>query len=198
MNPGTTTAVNIEVSRKRAPLSPDEPQTLGELFLQAAGKYPLDNALNYKKDGEWASISSAEMIARIENIAPGFTRSGCPTLVAAIARRFFPPIARNGRWLTPAASSPVSSTFLFTLRFRRFDLLHFAGFRRESFVCRKQECLGNYPRNFARMPGARETCVFRYGRHHGRYRHFAIRAGRNRVKAQNSKPKIDRRDFPRH
>ncbi|HEV7644900.1 MAG TPA: long-chain fatty acid--CoA ligase [Pyrinomonadaceae bacterium] len=71
MNSGATTAVNIEVSRKRVPFSGDEPQTLGELFVKAAGKYPLDNALSYKKDGAWHSISSARMIARIENIAAG-------------------------------------------------------------------------------------------------------------------------------
>jgi len=76
MNSGTTTAINIEVVRKRVPFSPDEPQTLGELFLKAAKKYPIDNALNYKKDGAWHAISSAEMIARIENIAAGLYSLG--------------------------------------------------------------------------------------------------------------------------
>jgi long-chain acyl-CoA synthetase len=80
MNPGTTTAVNIEVSRKRVPFSGEEPQTLGELFLKAAKKYPLDNALNYKKDGAWHSISSAEMVARIENTGAGLYSLGVPNI----------------------------------------------------------------------------------------------------------------------
>src|ERR1044072_3772332 len=80
MNPGTTTAVNIEVSRKRVPFSDNEPQTLGELFLKAAKKYPLANALNYKKDEAWHAISSAEMIARIENIAAGLNSLGVPNM----------------------------------------------------------------------------------------------------------------------
>ncbi len=71
MNAGTTAANNIEVSRQRVPLSADDPQTLGELFLTAAEKYPLENALNYKRDGAWHAISSAEMIARIELIGLG-------------------------------------------------------------------------------------------------------------------------------
>src|SRR5262245_15852894 len=76
MNPGTTTAVNIPVMRKRVPFSPDEPQTLGELFLRAAKKHPIDDALNYKKNDAWHSISSAEMIERIENIGAGLYTLG--------------------------------------------------------------------------------------------------------------------------
>jgi len=76
MNVGMTAANNIEVSRHRVPLAPDDPATLGELFLTAAEKHPLENALNYKKDDAWHAISSAEMIARIELIALGLYALG--------------------------------------------------------------------------------------------------------------------------
>jgi len=56
---------------KRAPLYADEPQTLAELFMQAAQRHNRADALNYKKDGEWKHISSGEMISRAENIALG-------------------------------------------------------------------------------------------------------------------------------
>jgi long-chain acyl-CoA synthetase len=61
---------------KRIPLLPDEPQTLAELFRQSAEKHPRENTLNYKKDGEWHSISSAELIERAENIALGLHSIG--------------------------------------------------------------------------------------------------------------------------
>jgi long-chain acyl-CoA synthetase len=76
MNPGTTAANNIEVSRRRIPLSTEDPATLGQLFLHAAEKHPLKNALNYKKDDAWHSISSAEMISRIELIGLGLYALG--------------------------------------------------------------------------------------------------------------------------
>ncbi len=58
------------------PLFPDEPQTLAELFRQAAKKHGRRNALNYKKDGEWQAISSGEMIDRAEAIAQGLAALG--------------------------------------------------------------------------------------------------------------------------
>ncbi len=60
----------------RVPLYAGEPQTLGELFRQAVEKHPRADALNFKKDGEWRSISSAEMISRAENIALGLHALG--------------------------------------------------------------------------------------------------------------------------
>nr|HMS44121.1 AMP-binding protein [Pyrinomonadaceae bacterium] len=54
----------------------NEPQSLAELFLQAFEKHNLKNALNYKKQGEWHAISSAEMLERIENIALGLNALG--------------------------------------------------------------------------------------------------------------------------
>jgi long-chain acyl-CoA synthetase len=52
------------------PLTDNEPLTLPDLFLKAAEKHNLPDALNFKR-GEWHAISSAEMISRIENIACG-------------------------------------------------------------------------------------------------------------------------------
>jgi long-chain acyl-CoA synthetase len=59
-----------------APLYDNEPQTLPELFLQSIQKHDLDDALNYKKDGEWRAISSKEMIQGIEEIALGLYSIG--------------------------------------------------------------------------------------------------------------------------
>ena len=54
----------------------DEPHTLAELFYKAFAKYDRPDALNYKADGKWRSISSTEMIARAEHIALGLHSLG--------------------------------------------------------------------------------------------------------------------------
>lgn len=61
---------------KRLPLYPDEPTTLAELFSKATKESPRKDALNYKRDGEWRSISSEEMISRLKNIALGLYSIG--------------------------------------------------------------------------------------------------------------------------
>ncbi|MDQ2747122.1 MAG: long-chain fatty acid--CoA ligase [Acidobacteriota bacterium] len=61
---------------KRVPLYADEPRTLAELFVQAFEKFPRTDALNFKKDGEWHSISSEQMRKRAENIALGLHALG--------------------------------------------------------------------------------------------------------------------------
>ncbi len=61
---------------KRIPLYDDEPVTLAELFIHAVKKRPRENALNFKENGEWDSISTAEMISRIENVALGLYSLG--------------------------------------------------------------------------------------------------------------------------
>ena len=61
---------------ERVPLFEDEPANLAELFFYAAEKCPRNDALNYKKDGEWHSISSEEMRSRVENIALGLYSFG--------------------------------------------------------------------------------------------------------------------------
>ena len=58
------------------PLYADEPRTLAELFAGAAQKHDLPTALNYKRSGEWRSISSGEMVTRAGNIALGLNSLG--------------------------------------------------------------------------------------------------------------------------
>ncbi|HEX9919198.1 MAG TPA: long-chain fatty acid--CoA ligase, partial [Pyrinomonadaceae bacterium] len=60
----------------RVPLSPDEPTTLAEVFTRAAGRHPKPDALNYKRDGAWRAISSAELIERAHFIAYGLYALG--------------------------------------------------------------------------------------------------------------------------
>jgi long-chain acyl-CoA synthetase len=49
--------------------SGDEPRTLPDLFRMAAAKFDRPDALNYKRDGRWQKISSADMVSRAERIA---------------------------------------------------------------------------------------------------------------------------------
>lgn len=60
----------------RSPLYPNEPETLAELFLEALKNHNRADALNFKKDGKWFSISSDEMLSRAENIALGLYSIG--------------------------------------------------------------------------------------------------------------------------
>ncbi len=61
---------------KRMPLYENEPQNLAQLFSYALKKYPRSNALNFKRKGKWNSISTSEMISRIENVALGLHSLG--------------------------------------------------------------------------------------------------------------------------
>ncbi len=54
----------------------NEPQTLAELFLQAAEKHNRRDALNYKRDNAWHSVSSDEMISRAKSISLGLYSLG--------------------------------------------------------------------------------------------------------------------------
>ncbi len=63
-------------SAARFPMSADAPKTLAEIFSKSAEKYNRADALNYKKDGVWQKISSAEMLSRAENIALGLHSLG--------------------------------------------------------------------------------------------------------------------------
>jgi len=69
-------AIRNPQSKGRVPLFADEPQTIAELFTQAIEKHPHNDVLNYKKNDRWQSISSMEMLARIENIALGLYSLG--------------------------------------------------------------------------------------------------------------------------
>lgn len=53
-----------------------EPTTLPELFERAAKEYALDDALNYKADGQWRPISAQQVVERAENIALGLYSLG--------------------------------------------------------------------------------------------------------------------------
>ncbi|MEJ7862281.1 MAG: hypothetical protein WKF90_11690 [Pyrinomonadaceae bacterium] len=44
---------------RRVSVNVDAPRTLAELFLKASVDFNRADALNYKKDGAWRSISSA-------------------------------------------------------------------------------------------------------------------------------------------
>jgi long-chain acyl-CoA synthetase len=66
----------IKQTVQRFSFGADEPKTLAELFLKAAEKHNRSDALNYKKDGQWHRISSAEIISRAENIALGLYALG--------------------------------------------------------------------------------------------------------------------------
>ena len=68
--------ISRESIGRGAPLFPDEPKTLAELFLHAARNHDRANALNYKKDSEWLAISSAEMVERAGAIALGLYALG--------------------------------------------------------------------------------------------------------------------------
>jgi long-chain acyl-CoA synthetase len=61
---------------KRVPLSPDEPTTLVEMFQRSHQLHNRPDALNYKRDGSWHSISSEELVTRARNIALGLYSLG--------------------------------------------------------------------------------------------------------------------------
>ncbi len=63
-------------SPKRIPLSENEPITLIDVFEFVAREHSRADTLNYKRDGQWASISSAEMLKRSRHIAAGLCSLG--------------------------------------------------------------------------------------------------------------------------
>ncbi|MGI8656029.1 MAG: AMP-dependent synthetase/ligase [Pyrinomonadaceae bacterium] len=71
-----TTAETMHVPLPRAPLEEGEPTTLVEMFERAAEKFQKPDALNYKRDGAWHSISSSELVARARRIALGLHALG--------------------------------------------------------------------------------------------------------------------------
>lgn len=81
MNPMTEapTVLNdakIGSSGERVPLHEGEPTTLVEVFEQVGRAHPRPDTLNYKKDGQWLSISSGELLTRVHNIAAGLHSLG--------------------------------------------------------------------------------------------------------------------------
>lgn len=67
---------NADPAGRGIPLLKNEPQTLAEMFLRARAEFDEPNALNYKRDGQWHAISSAQLIERSENIALGLYSHG--------------------------------------------------------------------------------------------------------------------------
>ncbi|MDT4955883.1 MAG: long-chain acyl-CoA synthetase, partial [Acidobacteriota bacterium] len=72
----TQTANVAGVLRERVPLEPDEPKTLIEMLERTRRLHNRPDALNYKRDGAWRSISSDEMLARAHHITLGLYSLG--------------------------------------------------------------------------------------------------------------------------
>ncbi len=78
MNKTSTTseAAAMHVSHARPPMEEGEPATLVEMFERAAEKFEKADALNYKRDGAWRSISSSDLIRHARHIALGLYTLG--------------------------------------------------------------------------------------------------------------------------
>ena len=61
---------------ERQKLHDNEPSTLAELFIYAAEKLNRPDALNFKENGKWNSISTRSMLTRAEHIALGLHSLG--------------------------------------------------------------------------------------------------------------------------
>ncbi len=64
------------LSRYDNGLLDSDPTTIPDLFLRSAVEYDLSDALNFKKDGEWRSISSRTVAERAGSIALGLYSLG--------------------------------------------------------------------------------------------------------------------------
>ena len=78
MNQEITQPVNILSAPPlaRVPLGPDEPGTLVEMLLRTSRLHNRPDALNYKREGAWRSISSDELVERASLIALGLSSLG--------------------------------------------------------------------------------------------------------------------------
>ena len=71
------TSKSVKAARPaRVPLKEGEPTTLVEMFEHAARLHDKPDALNYKRDGAWHSITSREMLQRARRIALGLHSLG--------------------------------------------------------------------------------------------------------------------------
>lgn len=52
------------------------PATIADIFRRSVSEYALPDALNYRSDGEWKSISSADVLRRAECVAAGLRSIG--------------------------------------------------------------------------------------------------------------------------
>lgn len=64
------------VERQRVPLDADEPTTLVEVYERAARDHPKPDTLNFKRLGEWQSMSAEEVLHRARLIALGLHSLG--------------------------------------------------------------------------------------------------------------------------
>lgn len=71
-----TTPLAEAARLRRVPLYEDEPTTLVEMFLRAAREHDKPDALSYKREGRWISISSEKMIERARAVALGLYSLG--------------------------------------------------------------------------------------------------------------------------
>jgi long-chain acyl-CoA synthetase len=73
-----TTAITSERRQigRGIPLDPDEPRTLAELFIHAVSQHDRQDALTYKREGEWRHISSRTLVKRVGHIALGLHSLG--------------------------------------------------------------------------------------------------------------------------
>lgn len=76
MQPTVQADNRIRDSRQGVPRKRDEPTTLVEMFEQTVRHHNKPDALNFKKDGAWRSITSEEMLARTRRIALGLHSLG--------------------------------------------------------------------------------------------------------------------------
>lgn len=70
------TVAKPAVAPQRVPLTSDEPATLPEVYECVARQHPKTNTLNYKRDGQWHTISAGEMLQRAKFIALGLYSLG--------------------------------------------------------------------------------------------------------------------------
>ena len=66
----------LQFVEHRAETTEDQPATLVELYERAARNHQKNDTLNYKRDGKWHSISSAEMLRQSRFVALGLYSLG--------------------------------------------------------------------------------------------------------------------------
>jgi long-chain acyl-CoA synthetase len=71
-----TTETRVATGVRRAPLTPDEPTTLVEVFERALRLHARPDALNYKREGRWRSLSSEDFMRRMRAVALGLHALG--------------------------------------------------------------------------------------------------------------------------
>jgi long-chain acyl-CoA synthetase len=76
VNSTSPPAVSAPPAPVRVPLYSGEPTTLTEVFQHVARDHAKPDTLNFKQDGDWQEISSAEMLLRIGRIARGLYSLG--------------------------------------------------------------------------------------------------------------------------